>query len=165
MTNLEQLIKEYSDFYDGIPWYGRNFKEIVDDITPQEALAVPGNGHSIARLLCHMIKWRKSLIIRLLGNTEFRASDEDPDNWPPLNTLNEEVWENAKKEFGELQDVLISELKKREDGFLDELFVPGKDRFTYRYLYIGVIQHDIYHLGQISILKQLLRAAESKNNK
>ncbi len=163
MTNLEQIKKEYSDFYDGIPWYGRNFKEIVEDITPKEALAVPGNGQSIARLLCHMIKWRKSLTIRLLGNTDFRASDKDPDNWPPLNSLNEEVWENSKKEFGELQEVLISELEKRDDDFLDQLFLPDKERFTYRYLFIGVIQHDIYHLGQISLLKQLLRTANLKD--
>lgn len=162
MTNLEQLIKEYSDFYQGTPWYGRSFTEIVNDITAPEALAVAGNGQSIAQLLCHLIKWRKSLTIRLLGNTDFRASDQDPDNWPAQNTLNAEVWEQAKTEFGELQATIIAELKKREESFLDELFVPGNERYTYRYLIIGVIQHDIYHLGQISLMKQLLRAANPK---
>lgn len=163
MTNLEQLTKEYTDFYQGIPWYGRNFSQIVEDITDGEALAFAGNGQSIAQLLCHMIKWRKSLTIRLLGNTEFRASDQDPDNWPAQNTLNAEVWKQAKLEFGELQETIIAELGKRKDSFLDELFVPGNARYTYRYLIIGVIQHDIYHLGQISLMKQLLRASKPSN--
>lgn len=158
MTSLEQLIKEYTEFYDGQPWYGSGFKKIIDDITPSEALAVPGNGHSIARLLCHINKWRRSLSIRLQGDIAFRASDTDPDNWPPINTLTEEVWENAKKEFGKLQEVIVEELKKRDESFLDQPFIPNNDKYLYRYLVTGVIQHDIYHLGQISLLKQLLRA-------
>ncbi len=125
MTNLEQLSKAYSDFYDGIPWYGKNFKEIVDDLTFGEASAVAGNGQSIAQLLCHINKWRRSLTIRLQGNTDIRVSDTDADNWPPINTLNEEAWENAKKEFGELQQIIVEELAKREEAFLDEIFVPG----------------------------------------
>ncbi len=158
MTTIEQFIQESKDFYDGRPWYGSNFTEIVADITPAEALAVPGNGHSIARLLFHMIKWRKSLTIRLQGDKDFRALDSDPDNWVALNTLDEAKWEAAKQEFDELQKILISELEARDEAFLDTEFIQGK---TYRYLTTGVIQHDIFHLGQISILKQLLRSAES----
>ena len=163
MTHLDQFIIEIKAFYDGRPWYGSSFKKIVDDITPQEALAVPGNGHSIARLLCHMNKWRRSLTVRLQGDTEFRASDNDPDNWPALNTITADTWENAKLEFAELQTVLIQELGKRDDAFLETPFVPGNEKYIYRYLITGVIQHDIYHLGQISILKQLLRAAKPNN--
>ncbi len=161
MTNLEQLIKEYDDFYNGSPWYGQNFLAIIGDITPAEALAVAGNGRSIAQLLCHMIKWRKSLSIRLLGNTTFRASEQDPDNWPPQNTLNEQVWSEAKSEFAALQNTLLTELARRQDSFLDEPFMPGTGSASYRHLVIEVIQHDIYHLGQISLMKQLMRAAHS----
>ncbi|HFA47611.1 MAG TPA: DinB family protein [Bacteroidetes bacterium] len=157
MTTLEQFIQECKDFYNGSPWYGSNFCKIVNDLSPAEALAVAGNGQSIALLLCHMVKWRKSLTIRLQGDENFRARDSDADNWPPLNTLNGEVWEATKKEFSELQEVLIEELGKREEAFLDEYFYKEK---TYRYLVSGVIQHDIYHLGQISMLKQLLRNAQ-----
>ncbi len=159
MTNLEQLIKEIEDFHSGRPWYGNNFHEIVDDITPQEALAVPGNGQSIARLLFHMIKWRKALTERLIGTPDFRANDDDPDNWVPLNSLNEESWEAAKKEFDRQQELLVSELKKRDESFLDEEWLPGKP-YTYRWLVTGVAQHDIYHLGQISLLRSLLRSVK-----
>ena len=163
MTHLEQFISEIKAFYEGQPWYGSSFKKIIGDISAKEALAVPGNGQSIVRLLCHMNKWRRSLTVRLQGNTEFRASDTDPDNWPPLNSLNEEVWEKAKDEFDQLQEILIEELGKREDAFLETPFIPEKEKYIYRYLITGVIQHDIYHLGQISTLKQLLRAVNSNS--
>lgn len=163
MTNIEQLTKAFSDFYNGIPWYGKNFNEIIADITPNEALAVAGNKQSITRLLCHMNKWRRAVVIRLQGDLDFKVSDSDADNWPPINTLNKEVWENAKKEFGELQEIIIEELGKRDDEFLDKVFIPEKSRFDYRYLIMGVIQHDIYHLGQISLMKKLLRSLNFKS--
>ncbi|MEO1257848.1 MAG: DinB family protein [Bacteroidota bacterium] len=163
MTQIDQFISEFKAFYDKKPWYGSSFKKIVDDITPKEALAVPGNGHSIARLLCHMNKWRRFLAIRLQGDTQFQVSDDDLDNWPALNTITVETWENAKSEFGELQQIIVDELSKREDSFLETPFSPRNEKYIYRYLISGVIQHDIYHLGQISLLKQLLRSANPNN--
>ena len=159
MTNLEQFIQEFEDFYNGRPWYGSNFHEIVDDLSPAEALAVPGNGHSIARLLFHMIKWRKALTERLIGTPGFTASDTDPDNWVPLNTLNEQTWAEAKSEYHRQQERLLSELKKRDEAFLDEEWMPGRN---YRKLICGVVQHDIYHLGQIAQLRSLLRSGKKQ---
>lgn len=157
MTTLPQFIKELEDAHEGKPWYGLSFHSIVDDITPKEALAVAGNGMSIARLVYHMIKWRKALSERLIGTPGFMAKDEDPDNWVPLNTLNEETWEAAKKEYDRQQELIISELKKRDEAFLDEEWYPERN---YRYLVSGIIQHDIYHLGQISLLRSMLRSSK-----
>jgi len=78
----------------------------------------------------------------------------DPDNWRELRELDAASWEEAKKQMEALQSVIVSELRKRNDVFLDDEFLPGK---TYRWLTVGVIQHDIYHLGQIAFLKSLLR--------
>lgn len=157
MQTLPQLIQEFEDAHSGTPWYGLSFHEIVDDITAKEALATPGNGMSIARLLFHMIKWRKALSERLIGTPGFSAADNDPDNWVPLHTLTDETWEAAKKEYDHQQEVIVSELKKRDESFLEKEWRPGKN---YRYLVSGVIQHDIFHLGQISLLRSLLRNAE-----
>ena len=154
MTTIEQLTAEFTDLYNGNPWFGDNFQTVITDITHDEALALPPNGHSIARLLWHMVKWRKALAKRLLGNTGFRADVGDPDNWRDVNSLNGASWEEAKRQFEPLQHVITSELSLRNDVFLDEEFLPGK---TYRWLTTGVIQHDIYHLGQIALLKSLIR--------
>lgn len=155
MTTIEQLTTEFTDFYNGNPWYGDNFLKIISDITPEEALYLPANSHSIARILWHIVKWRKSLAERLLGNLDFRADVTDSDNWRDVSTLDAAGWEHAKAEFEALQNVIVSELRLRNDVFLDEEFLPGK---TFRWLTVGVIQHDIYHLGQIAFLKSLIRS-------
>lgn len=154
MTTIEQLHLDFQAFYNGNPWFGENFQQIISDITPDEALSLPGNHHSVARILWHMVKWRKALAERLLGNTDYRADVSDTDNWRDISTLDHGSWEEAKKQFDALQQVIVSELRKRNDVFLNEEFLPGK---TYRWLTTGVIQHDIYHLGQIAFLKSLLR--------
>jgi len=159
MNQIAQFIQEFEDAHHGTPWYGLNFHQIVDDITAKEALAVAGNGVSIARLVFHMIKWRKALSERLIGTSNFIASESDSDNWVPLNTLNEETWEAAKKEYDHQQKIIVEELKKRNDEFLAEEWKPGQ---TYRYLISGLIQHDIFHLGQISLIRSLLRNAEKQ---
>jgi hypothetical protein len=53
------------------------------------------------------------------------------------------------------QEELITELEKREDDeFLEEI-VPGREYDYYTMLH-GILQHDLYHAGQISILKKAL---------
>lgn len=154
MGNLEQFIVELKDLHHGDPWYGSSFHDIVDDITPAEALAVPANGQSIVRLLFHMIKWRKALSERLLGTPGYRSSADDADNWVPLDSLDEVKWREAKAEFDRLQRLILVELAKRDEAFLDVEWESGR---TYRTLISGIIQHDIYHLGQIALLRSLWR--------
>lgn len=154
MTGIQRLTQDFTDFFDGNPWFGNNFKNIISDITPAEALAEPPNGHSIARLLWHMVKWRIALTERLLGNLAFRADVSDADNWRENETLDAESWEAAKRQYESLQTVIVTELGRRTDGFFDEEFLPGK---KFGWLATGVVQHDIYHLGQIAMVKSLVR--------
>lgn len=162
MTNLDQLILSFNNFYNGNPWYGKNFQEIIEDISSSEALAVAGNGQSIAKILLHMNKWRRALSIRLEGNIAFQANEDDLDNWVPNATITAEVWQSAKDEFHVLQRVIIEELGKRKDEWLDQIYIENKPLYTFRYLTTGVLEHDIYHLGQISLMKQLLRSVKPK---
>ncbi len=153
MTSLELLISDFKSFFDENPWFGDSYIDVISDITAEVALATPPNGHSIAVILWHMVKWRKALTERLLGNTDFRADVTDLDNWPIAETQTAATWEAAKAAFDEQQAILIEELAKRDEGFLDTEFVEGR---TYRRLVSGVLQHDIYHLGQIAMIKNLI---------
>ncbi len=154
MTAIEQLVLDFKAFYNDNPWFGDSYLSVISDITPTEALATPPNQHSIAVLLWHMVKWRKALTIRLQGNLEFRAKETDADNWPDAATQTNETWEAAKAAFAAQQEILVAELSKRDESFLDTDFLPGK---KFRQLATGVLQHDIYHLGQVAMVKSLVR--------
>jgi uncharacterized damage-inducible protein DinB len=156
MTSLEQLIHDFRTTFDGDPWFGDSYSAIVGDIAPEEALAAPPNGHSICVLLWHMVKWRKALSERLLGNLAYRANVTDDDNWPPASDQTASTWEAARAAFAEQQAIIVRELSNRDEAFLDSEFLSGR---TFRLLAMGVAQHDIYHLGQIAMLKGLVRAS------
>jgi uncharacterized damage-inducible protein DinB len=151
---VQQFIYEFTDFFDGDPWFGDNYQTIIKDISDAEALHVPANGHSIARLLWHMVKWRRALAERLIGNLDYRAAVSDADNWRDLESIDANSWKEAKKQFDALQSLIVSELRLRNDAFLEDEFLPGH---PYKPLVAGVVQHDIYHLGQIAFYKSVLR--------
>ena len=154
MTAIEQLVLDFKTFYNDNPWFGDSYLDVISDITPAEALVPPPNQHSIAVLLWHMVKWRKALTERLLGNMDFQADVTDADNWPAATSQTPETWEAAKVAFAEQQAILLDELSKREEAFLDTDFVKGR---PFRRLVNGVLQHDIYHLGQVAMVKALIR--------
>ena len=153
-TLIDYHLEQWKAFYDGQPWYGDSFLTIVGDITEEEALHLPANRHSIVRLLWHMVKWRKALTERLTGRADYRADVTDPDNWPEPDMLGPRSWQLALDAFAEQQRLLIELLGGKTDDFLAEEFLPGK---TYGWLIAGVLQHDLYHLGQIAFLKSCLR--------
>lgn len=154
MTSIEQLIEDFKAFYDDSPWFGDSYCDIVDDITAEEALAIPPNGHSIAVIVWHMVKWRRAMTERLLGNLDIRADVTDADNWPNASSQTTETWEAAKAAFAEQQKIIVEQLSARDEAFLETDFVPGR---KFRRLAHGVLQHDIYHLGQVAIVKNLVR--------
>ncbi|MBK9015671.1 MAG: DinB family protein [Saprospiraceae bacterium] len=154
MTAIEQLVHDFKAFYNDNPWFGDSYLDVISDISPTEALATPPNQHSIAVLLWHMVKWRKSLTERLLGNLDIRADVTDADNWPDASTQNAETWEAAKTAFAEQQTIIVEQLSGKDEAFLDTDFVPSR---KFRRLAFGVLHHDIYHLGQVAMVKSLIR--------
>lgn len=155
-TIIQHHISRMEAFFNGTPWYGSNYSDIIGSITEEEANWWPPNGHSIHRLLLHMIKWRKSLSERLLGNLDFRAGDSDADNWPKAEEISQLKWQDTKQEFARQQELIVEALRGKDDSFLEEEFLPGK---KFGWLIQGVIDHDLYHLGQIAFVKNLIRAS------
>jgi len=155
-TLIQHHIGHFEAFFNGSPWYGSNYSRIIDSLTEEEANWWPPYGHSIHGLLLHMIKWRKSLSERLLGNMDFVATDNDPDNWPEAEAIQKMNWEDTKAEFARQQKLIVDALRDKDDAFLEEDFLPGK---KFGWLIQGVIDHDIYHLGQIATVRGLIRAS------
>lgn len=76
-----------------------------------------------------------------------------PDYWASNDELIKTGWSKLKKDFYESQLELISILEKKDDTFLNKKF---SGQYTYKYLMVGLIHHDIYHLGQIGITIKLI---------
>lgn len=150
---ISNYLKQFSAIYEGKPWYGRPMKQICDGISGTIAFKQPTkNAHSIAQLLAHIIYWRMPLIKNLEGDHNYVPSMESEENWKSLNKLKRFGWKNILKEFYQSQDRLIAVLSSQNDSLLKSKY---SEKYTYQQLIDGILQHDLYHIGQIAYLKSI----------
>ncbi|WP_132050970.1 DinB family protein [Pseudocnuella soli] len=159
MNNREiQIIAEQlKDTWAGDPWFGKPAQQLLTGITEQEAYEQPQGQHSIAQLIWHMANWRQFTISRLQPDSSPDVSLFETADWRPAAPDSEYTFAKGLQELETSQADLLRTLQTLEDSLLDEL-VAGRN-YTFRHLLHGIVQHDIYHLGQIAYITKMLRAA------
>jgi uncharacterized damage-inducible protein DinB len=150
---LSHYVAQFSAMYDGIPWYGDSICHIIESITPVKAYWQPTQGaHSIAQLVSHMIYWRQALIKRLNGDLDYKPSMKSEDNWKSHEQLKKLGWKSLLKSLDESQSQLLTLLSNQKDSLLKKKY---SEKATFHDLINGILQHDLYHTGQIAYLKNI----------
>mgnify|MGYP001800201116 CR=1 FL=1 len=88
-------------------------------------------------------------------NIELNSAED----WPMTIPATEAEWEAIKGQFITLTSKLLEVIFGMDDIQLDKT-VPGKN-YTYEFLLEGIIDHDLYHFGQISFLKRLAQSVRT----
>ncbi len=156
MNRTEGLLRHYDGVMNGDgAWHGDPIWQILDDITAAEAAARPlPQAHSIWEIVLHMKFWEGVATRRLGGQ---RAGLEDGENFPEITEASEANWEKAREDFRASNQKFKQALVKVKPERLDELSAAGK-RSYYDEAH-GLIEHNVYHAGQIALLKKALRTA------
>jgi uncharacterized damage-inducible protein DinB len=150
-VQIEHITKQLEQTYNGQPWYGDSVAMKINAISAETAFLQTSPGlHSIAEILAHMIVWRKAAIEWLRGNSQYNVTLNSKDDWPLYETLQEIGWEELKQQFADTQTQLLSLLRNRTDEILPHPY--SKKPYTFQFLLEGIIQHDVYHLGQIGVI-------------
>lgn len=135
---------------EGDAWHGPAVMELLTDIDAEKAGSRSvDNVHTIAELTGHITTWHRAVLRRLNGEVYDPAAYE---NWPGYEQLNDEQWLALKNDLMESYRKLHKKMELLNGRTLEDM-VPGKNYTIYRMLH-GVIQHDMYHSGQIAILKK-----------
>jgi uncharacterized damage-inducible protein DinB len=152
MTEIERLLDQLKRAYEGNAWHGPCVREVLDGVTAAQAHARPlANGHTIYELVRHIAVWEDVGRRRLQGDSA-DVEISSPEDWPPPNDTSEEAWRQAKGALDRGHQALVEAISSVADSRLDEPVYEGKSS-VYVTLH-GVIQHDLYHAGQIAILKK-----------
>jgi uncharacterized damage-inducible protein DinB len=129
--------------------------EKLADVTEQEAFTPPAKDvHTIAELVAHVIYWRSPIIKKLKGEKDYAASVDNSDNWIPLDKLKAKGWKSLLKDFAESQNQVVSLLNDAKPEFFKGEYSEGN---SWDYVVEGIAQHDIYHLGQLALVKKMIR--------
>jgi uncharacterized damage-inducible protein DinB len=150
MTEIKRISDQLNRAFEGEAWHGPAVMEILGGITAQQAAARPFNGtHSIWELVLHIAAWERACRSRLGGK---RAQLPDAEDWPEVTDTNEQAWEQAKEALRQAHEKLCYAVSGLDDSGLDQPIIEGMSS-VYVTLH-GVIQHSLYHAGQIAILKK-----------
>jgi hypothetical protein len=137
--------------FEGDAWHGPSLTEILDGVTAIEASRHPfPRTHSIWEIVLHLSTWHRVVQERLEGKVIIDLTvDQD---WPPVTDSTDPAWKSALEELHVGQRILRNKILNLDDARLQDT-VAGMDYSVYVMLH-GVIQHDLYHAGQIALLKK-----------
>src|SRR5437016_7327733 len=154
MTEIERILDQLKRAFEGNAWHGPSVREVLTGITAEQAHARPlRNTHTISELVRHIAVWEDVGRRRLSGD---RAQIEisSADDWPPPEDMSEAAWEKARETLNRGHEALVEAISRTAESRLDEPVFEGMST-VYVTLH-GVIQHDLYHAGQIAMLKKAL---------
>ncbi|KGO94691.1 DinB family protein [Flavobacterium subsaxonicum] len=155
---IKELIAQHIlDVHEGDNWTESNLKNALADITIDEAITVTaGSINTIASLLHHLTYWNRVMVQRINGI----AVTIPESNGFEMNPLqNEEDWQNLKADNIRSAHELAEAVKGFDEALLHDPILPGYSS-AYKNLQ-GSSEHIHYHLGQIVILKNLVRSAKN----
>ncbi len=151
---IQSLLLQFQNVNSGEPWFGRAVYEILDEVDEKKASIKPNNSeHSLIELLYHMITWADFTLKRIEKDKINDLAAAEELDWRTI-TRKAHTWKKGLAEFKAIHKKIIALLKKKDDSFLQEQVDYRK--YDFQFLLNGLIQHNIYHLGQIAYLNKML---------
>jgi uncharacterized damage-inducible protein DinB len=137
--------------FEGDAWHGSSISEILTCITADQAAAHPiPEAHSIWEIVLHTSVWQRTVRERLQGKPIVALPDDE--DWPPVTDTSTPAWTAAARELRSEYELLREEALLWRDRNLAE--TTEGQRYTVYEMLHGVIQHNLYHAGQIALLKK-----------
>lgn len=151
----QYLIKTYESTLSGQPWFGRGVFEILKEIDETKADKKPANdSHSLLQLIWHMNTWAEFTLGALENRTTGQLKEIEALDWRILDPK-VHSWKKGIDQLQVTHNRIIDLLKqKSDDNFLSET-VPNR-QYNFRFMLNGLVQHNIYHLGQIAYINKML---------
>ena len=153
MSEVKKIGSKLKEIYYGPAWHGPAIKELLKGVTAKKALAKPVKGvHSIWELVLHLTTWTEVAEKRVKGEKVQQVTSEK--DWPSNADRTEKRWKKALENLDFHQKKLLQSLEKTKDARLSEKVQRSGSRLDT--LLYGTINHEMYHAGQIGVLKKLI---------
>lgn len=149
-SEVERIQDQLERAFTAKAWHGPSLLELLADIDATKAASRPiASAHSIWELVLHIAAWDRAVADRLAGG---RGAVTDEENFPAVNDTSEGSWQKAIETLKQNHQELMEAMGQVEESRLDEPIVEGMSS-VYVHLH-GAVQHDLYHAGQIAVLKK-----------
>jgi uncharacterized damage-inducible protein DinB len=154
MSEIARMLDQLDRAYARDAWHGPAVLELLEGVDATRAASRPlASAHSILELTLHMAVWKDVVRRRLEGDAWQPTPEED---WAPAAGTSAADWAAARATLDASHRALAEAVAAFPAAGLDLPPTPDGRRSAYLLIH-GVIQHDLYHAGQIAILKKWFR--------
>lgn len=141
--------------YDRKAWHGTNLRGSLKGLTPAQAAWRPGPGrHSIQELALHCAYWKYTVVRRLTGAKRGSFPLKGSNFFPRPELPTAEEWRADLRLLEETHRTLIATVGSLRDSDLARKAPGGTGAVTIEAVVYGVACHDVYHAGQIQLIKR-----------
>jgi uncharacterized damage-inducible protein DinB len=148
MNEIARIVEQLKQVHEGEAWHGPSVCEALEGVSAAGAAQRPiGEAHTIWEIVQHVRVTGDIVRRHVTGET---AGDEA--DWPRLGVAGEPAWRAAIEQLKASQRALREAVSNLSEARLHEN-IPGKSH-SYWYELLGIMHHDLYHAGQISLLKK-----------
>jgi uncharacterized damage-inducible protein DinB len=144
---------------EGEAWHGPSVLEALAGVSATEAAARPlQNAHSIWEIVLHLAATHRLVISRARGNPSRLSPEQD---WPLVAEASPAAWTAAVEQLRATNAELCRVVQQFSE---DRLYQPLVDDVTETAFgqFVGIAEHDVYHAGQIALLRRALSAASDR---
>ena len=153
MTSSFQLAKHFREVFFGGNWCTVSLKPILADVTRTEAMTEVHSFNTILALTYHIGYYVTAVLKVLQGNT-LDAHDKYSFEHPVVNS--EEEWQQLQQMIWDDAEAFAALVEQLPEEQLWQDFADPKYGIYFRNLF-GVIEHTHYHLGQVALIKKLVK--------
>lgn len=153
MSEIERIADQLDRAFQGDAWHGDPVVKILEGLSAKQANLHPVRGaHSIWEIVNHLRAWKVTIPVRLTGEVKELSSRED---WPIVTDNSDASWRNSVSDLRQCHEEFMKAVRAFPESKLSEM-APNRDH-TYYHMLHGMVQHDLYHAGQIAILKKAVK--------
>src|SRR5258706_4817857 len=153
MKETARIADQLERAYSGKAWHGPSLRALLRGVSAQQAAQRPiPNAHTIWELVLHTAAWDRVVCERILAGKTIKLPPEQ--NFPAVVDTSEAAWKKTLKELEKQHKALAAAMRKSPDAKLNRNLGGGD--YSFYVTMHGAVQHDLYHAGQIAILKKLV---------
>lgn len=153
MTEIKRIAQQMRAAFNGKAWHGPALQEVLANVSASQAAARPiANAHSIWELVLHIAVWQKVALRRMSGEEVYNVPKEE--DWPQVKDTSEAAWHKALHDLQQSHANLCAGVAALQDADLNRKIYSSESEHSVYVMLHGVIQHDLYHAGQIVLLQK-----------
>lgn len=158
MNLTGQMARHFREVYFGGNWTSSCLKDHLAGVTWQQATAKVYSFNTIADLVYHM-NYYVSAVQKVFQGGPLDARDKESFDYPAIQSP--EDWEKLLDRFWTDAETFASMIEQLPESKLWDTFSDEKYGNYHRNI-LGIIEHLHYHLGQVVLIKKILREKEAK---